>query len=252
MRLADGADGKQVVVKSYEGEDLHSNPAAVQHMRNELAIAGKLQHPNIIAPRSVVRRGDRVDVEMEYAPGGTLADVIKKAKYSKAGRLEESEARKVFSQLVEAVAYLHATGIVHGDIKPGNVLFDSEGTARLIDFGAASEASEVTDAVAVGTLAYMPPEALRPEPRDSRAGDVWSLGVLLFNLLDRGDHPFPAKDEAALRQAICTAELRLPAGAGASCTDLLRRMLNKGPRQRIRISDVQSHAWLHHGAARRG
>uniref|UniRef100_A0A7S4M3R1 Protein kinase domain-containing protein n=1 Tax=Prymnesium polylepis TaxID=72548 RepID=A0A7S4M3R1_9EUKA len=220
-------------------------------MRSELALAGKLSHPHIIAPRSVVRRGDHVEVEMEYAPGGSLSDLLKRVKYGPTGRLDEVHARRIFSQLVEAVAYLHANGVVHNDIKPPNVMFDGAGAARLIDFGNATRAAEVRDAILIGTPAYMPPEAFRPEPRDSRVGDVWSLGVLLVNLLSAGEFPFVGRDEDAIKHAICSAPPGIPDGVSAAGAELVRRLLTKAPKDRPAIGDVRADAWMRGAPAER-
>ena len=246
VKLWTAENGEQVVVKSYEGSELEQNPLALQHMRSELALAGKLVHPNIIAPRSVCRRGNRVDVEMEYASGGSLADLVKRAKYN-AVALREGDARRLFKQLVEGVAYLHGAGVAHGDIKPGNVMLDARGVARLIDFGTASEVNGLTDKVAAGTLAYMSPEAISGGKHDPKAGDVWALAVVLCNLLDHGGFPFEGKDEEALRHHICTAAPRLPAAADASCRALLGAMLNRTAAQRAPIDSVRAHPWLGQG-----
>ena len=244
VQLRTAENGEQVVVKSYEGSELEQNPLALQHMRSELALAWKLSHPNIIAPRSVVRRGDCVHVEMEYAAGGSLADLLKRAKYN-AVALSDVDARRLFKQLVEGVGYLHGVGVAHGDIKPGNVMLDARGVARLIDFGTAQAGvTGLTDEVAAGTLAYMCPEAISGGQRDPKAGDVWALGVVLCNLLEQGAFPFEGKDEEALRHNICTAAPRLPAAADAACRALLGGMLNRTVTQRTPVEGVRAHPWL--------
>ena len=147
--------------------------------------------------------------------------------------------------MVDAIAYLHANELEHGDIKLGNVLLDGRHVARLIDFGTCRAASRPVGAALSGTLACMAPETLDGRPQyHGLPADVWSLGVLLYNLLSRGEYPFVGRDEEHLRENICTARLRLPEALSAPCQDLLDGMLAKDPKARLKIDDVARHPWV--------
>ena len=250
-------DGQQLIAKMY---DPTASPSTKQHLDNELALAGRLRHPNIIAPRRAVRLDDgRVELEMEYASGGSLGDYVKRAKYAAGGHrgLAEREAAALLFGLVDAVHYLHGNGVVHGDVKLGNAMID-RAVVRLIDFGTASVIQQAGTSPPpprlCGTLAYTPPEGLEaffaPDgasglaPADGRPGDIWALGVVLVNLLTLGDFPFAGRDEESLRAAISAGAPRLPAGLSESCAELLGSMLARDPRQRATAASVHRHPWL--------
>lgn len=246
VRCANGPDGQPVALKTYEG--LSANAAAAEHAQREAAFAGRLHHPNIIAPRAVRREGaDRVVIELEYAAGGTLGDMVKRAKYGVGGfRLHEPAIRGLFLGIADGVAYLHGKGICHRDIKLNNVLLDGEGKSRLVDFGCAREGAEcVCEGAVQGTIAYMSPEVLRGDPHDGKVADAWALGILLFNLVDMGEHPFgqDARTEAELKAEICSQPPRLPPHLPQGCCDLLRRLLDKDPARRLRAAEIRAHAW---------
>lgn len=153
----------------------------------------------------LVRR-DGPALLLEYAPGGSLA-----------GRLAGETAlppplrRAVFAQLLDAVGHVHAAGLVHRDLKPSNVLFAADGSVRLIDFGVSARVgSRGTLAPSweedhIGTLAYAAPEQLLDPARATHpAADLYSLGVLLYEMAS-GRLPFelePGDDEARLRERI--------------------------------------------------
>ena len=239
------AGGVRRAVKTYEP---NGDTMALRHLENELSLAGRIRHPNILGPDEVRRLGgDSVEIEMDYAAGGSLSDYLKRAKYSSRGgaALPETEAAALACGLVEALLYLHHHGISHGDVKLGNAMLDG-GIVRLIDFGTAVHEGGGAPAGArlPGTLACTSPEALDGAHADGRPADVWALGVLLYNLLCRGEYPFTGRDEAALRRSIQTATVKLPDGLTAACRDLLCRMFDKDTRSRITIAAVRTHPWI--------
>ena len=256
VSIVDVGSGKRQAVKTY---DPIRSPSCRQHLENEVALAGRLRHPNILAPLSIERLADgRVALTMDYASGGSLADYVKRAKYAARGPLMvEREAAALLFGVVEAVCYLHANGISHGDLKPGNAMLD-RGVVRLIDFGTASFAG--TPALP-GTLAYTAPEALESyfasnstlappaavaatKPRDALAADCWALGILLHNILTFGEFAFGGRDEAALARAIGADEPKLPAGLSEHCRMLLTSTLNKAPHARPRADALRRLPWL--------
>lgn len=178
---------------------------------------------------------------MEYAPGGSLADRL-------AGEraLAPEVRRTIFAQLVDAVEHVHAAGLVHRDLKPGNVLFTADNRLRLIDFGvSAAIGSRGTLAPSweeddVGTLAYAAPEQLAgPVSATHPAADVYSLGVLLYEMAS-GRLPFelePGEDEPRLRERIIAGGAvplrdRVP-GTSAALDDVVSAALAHDPRARI-------------------
>ena len=140
VRLENSPDGSSVAVKVYEhrvgspGSDLQRMHE--MHLANEVRLAGRLAHPHIIAPQEVRVGGSRTELTMEYAPHGTLEAYA--LRLGPVG-LPETDGRRLFSELVSAVQYLHGQGVAHRDVKLENVMLDVQWRARLIDFGSAHE-----------------------------------------------------------------------------------------------------------------
>jgi serine/threonine protein kinase len=133
--------------------------AQLQRLRLEIDIMRLLSHPGIVQLREVVDDADVLYLVMEYVDGGELQSYI-----TKRGRLEEAEARRIFRQVVTAVAYCHARNVIHRDIKHKNILLDRNCNAKLIDFGL-SNFSAVDEgglrSTFCGTPAYAAPEMVR-------------------------------------------------------------------------------------------
>lgn len=151
----------------------------------EYYIASMLDHPNIVKTTNCLTSEDQLLVVQEYAPGGELFDRI-----TKDYGMEEEDIRQIFSNLLDALEYMHAEGVVHRDIKPENVVLGKDMRAMLCDFGMA-EFSGQTVAHGPGTLPYMPPETLSSKKTYvvHPSQDMWSLGVVLYILLV-GDFPW--------------------------------------------------------------
>jgi hypothetical protein len=180
--VRDEKHGHEVALKMVARE----GRAAARAEREARAAAG-LRHVNCLRALALARDARHVYIAYEYVPGLTLREAMR------GGRLTDKEAIEAAAQLCDALAYAHARGIVHRDVKPSNVLL-AEGetlSVRLLDFGLAllPEAETLTAAGDVpGTLAYISPERLAGD-ESSSAADVWAVGVLLWEAL-AGQHPF--------------------------------------------------------------
>jgi len=210
----------------------------------EAQVLASLNHPNIAAIYGVEEHA----LVMELVEGPTLAERI-------AGRaMPIDDALGIARQMAEALGYAHDKGVVHRDLKPANIKITPEGTVKILDFGLAKAMS--TDASAsgpgeattlnsaatmagtiLGTAAYMAPEQARGQNVDRRA-DVWAFGVVLYEMLT-GERPFGGATVSDTLAAILTAAPdleRVPAGA----RPLLRRCLQKDPKQRLRdVGDAE-------------
>src|ERR671930_789317 len=160
---------------------------AGQRAEREAVVAARLRHERCLRAYACGSDTRHVYVVYEYAPGQTLRDALR------AGELRDRDAVEAGAQVLEGLAHAHARGVVHRDVKPANVLLvDGEGiSVRLLDFGLAQteDAETLTAAGDVpGTLAYIPPERLAGEV-SGPAGDVWAVGVVLWEAL-AGEHPF--------------------------------------------------------------
>jgi len=151
----------------------------------EAKAAGRLNHRNIITVYDVIRDEDLTYIVMQYVDGQSLQALIDSGKV-----FSPQEIIDLFRPISESLDYAHQNGIVHRDIKPGNILIDKNGHPFLADFGVARiETSTLTQAgTTVGTLSYMSPEQVKGEMVDGRS-DIFALGVILYELLS-GKKPF--------------------------------------------------------------
>ncbi|RMG88791.1 MAG: serine/threonine protein kinase [Candidatus Dadabacteria bacterium] len=170
-------------------KNLAEDPELRERFLRESHIIARLAHPNIIhvIDRGITRDG-RPFFVMEYVEGTDLARWIRE------GGLDANRRLDLMTQVCKALAYAHKNGVVHRDIKPGNILVDLDGNARVLDFGIAQFADEALggDAtgagVVMGTLAYMSPEQRVDSRAVTPASDIYSLGVVLYELF-AGEKP---------------------------------------------------------------
>jgi serine/threonine protein kinase len=154
----------------------------------EAIAQARLNHPNIVTIHSFEQQKDSYHIVMEYVEGKTLKGIIKET-----GKLPVKQALKIFSGLLEGMAYAHKKGVLHRDIKPANIYITSTGTVKIGDFGIAkvSGIDGLTRVgVTVGTLLYSSPEQIRGEKMGPTT-DIYSLGVTLYEMLT-GVQPFKA------------------------------------------------------------
>ncbi len=209
---------RAVAFKAVRGGD-HPDVRQERLLR-EAEAAARLSHPNIVTLYDVGRSPQGPYLILELLRGGTLAQRLRQ------GRLPVREALRVALEMAKGLAHAHAQGVVHRDVKPGNVFLCDDGQVKLLDLGMAHAFGHRT--FAGGTPAYMAPEQWRGAPEDERT-DVFAEGVVLFETL-AGTVPFP--DEGAARGPGVAPALDLPAAPGLS--ELLARMLAKDPVSRPR------------------
>ena len=192
--------GRRVAVKLLK-PSLANDPAFRTRFRREAQDAAKMAHPTIVrifdAGEESIRESNGAEtlvpfIVMEYVDGRLLKDVLAD------GPLEPAEATRIISQVLTALEYSHRAGVVHRDIKPGNIMITSSGQVKVMDFGIARAISESSATIAessaiVGTAQYFSPEQARGESVDART-DLYSTGIVLFELLTgrapfRGDNP---------------------------------------------------------------
>lgn len=180
----DSQNNRQVVVKVLPRQFTH-DPRFRGRFKREAEVVAQLKHPNIVPVYDYGEDGDTPYLAMGYMAGGTLAERIKR------GRLSVEEATEILTPIASALDFAHQKGIVHRDMKPGNILFDEQGQAYLSDFGIvklAEATQSFTGSAVVGTPAYMSPEQVKGGQIDGRT-DVYGLGIVLYEMLT-GDVPY--------------------------------------------------------------
>ncbi|XP_049328398.1 testis-specific serine/threonine-protein kinase 6 [Astyanax mexicanus] len=209
----------------------------------ELAVLKRIKHPHIVQVHEIIetRRG-KVYIVMEAAKTN-LSDKI----YT-VGHVSFDRAKQWFSQLLSAMVYLHQQDIAHRDLKSENVLLTADNRIKLADFGLAfvGEGFPNMTNTYCGTLQYTAPEVILGLPYDPMKSDVWSLGVILYEMVT-GDLPF---DTTNVRKLLELQHEPLPRvnllclRGGQSCYDLLCKMLQVNPQDRASMTEVTQHDWL--------
>lgn len=219
--------GRHVALKVMK-KSLGDNPDFVKSFRQEARSAAALNHPNVVQIYSFGQHDGQPYIVMELVSGGGLDELIDKQE-----RLDEVEALKIHIEVAEGLKAASAVGLVHGDIKPANILFGANGEAKVVDFGLASFIGQQREdeGQVWGTPYYIAPEKARKKKVDYRS-DIYSLGATMFHALS-GRPPF----DGATPLDVVLARLRSAAPDIASLREdvhpetaaMIARMLEREP-----------------------
>ncbi len=222
--------------------DLVRDPDAKRRFFQEARAASALDHANVCTIHDIEETPDgRVFLSMAYCDGETLKSRLER------GPMAPPEAARIVLQVSRGLARAHQSGIVHRDVKPGNIMVTAEGEAKLLDFGIAKLAGGGGDLTRTGTthgtVAYMAPEHVRGGDADERS-DVWALGVVLYEML-AGRRPFAGATDYDVLQAIVdqpVAPLTGLAGLSGNLEHVVGRALEKGRERRYANASDMAHA----------
>jgi serine/threonine protein kinase len=239
--------GRSVAIKLLPAA-FASDPDRLSRFRREAQLLASLNHPNIAHIYGLEESGDTRCIVMELIEGETLQARIKK------GPIPIDEALTIAKQIAEALEAAHEKGVIHRDLKPGNVMITGDGTVKVLDFGLAktydanpsnaslsnsptmSSMAATNAGVILGTAAYMSPEQARGKAVDKRA-DIWAFGVVVYEMVT-GRQLFQGEDQTVTLAAVVMKEPDF-AAAPARLRRVLERCLQKDPKKRLRdISGV--------------
>ena len=234
-RAHDGMIGRQVAIKLFSKE--LAKGEGRQRFLQEARVVGQLSHPSIITlhDMGIDEATQTPYLVMEFLDGQPLDRILEK------GSMPFSRACAIVAEVACALAAAHRKGVIHGDVKPANVLITDDGRVKLMDFGMARLASRDSGASPLlGTPAYWCPEQILGKPQDARS-DLFSLGVVLYEMVT-GQRPFDADS----LQAICGRVLSstpLPASHAnpsvpAGFDEVVARCLAKDPSTRYASADA--------------
>ncbi|KAM6581974.1 hypothetical protein CsatB_008976 [Cannabis sativa] len=225
-------------------KDKASDENDAQYMISERQILAKLNHPFIVQLKYSFQNKYRLYFVLDFINGGDLDYQLHRE-----GLFREDLARVYTAEIVSAISYLHQNGIMHRDLKPHNILLDSEGHVMVTDFGMAKQFDENTGRsnTFCGTDEYMAPEIVQGRDHD-KAADWWSVGILLFEMLT-GQPPFTGGNKYKIHQKIVKEKIKLPAFLSSEAHSLLKGLLKKDPRMRLGSgpnggNDIKRHKWF--------
>ncbi|KAL4176380.1 hypothetical protein KRP22_001323 [Phytophthora ramorum] len=219
-------------------------------VRQEMVLHAELQHPHVLHVESVFEDARNYYMVLEYCARRSLSAVVKTLP---GRRMDEQIGKKIFRQVVAGVVYLHASGVIHRDLKLANLLLDAEGQVKISDFGLAARLGG--DHVTMcGTPNFIAPEVLTADdaPYDETV-DVWSLGCILHCLL-LGKAPYEGRKVSETLENVANAgqnPLKFPEGFSSSASDLIKRLLTADPRGRPSAQQILLHPWLRESSQKR-
>ncbi|XP_051657817.1 SNF-related serine/threonine-protein kinase-like [Manacus candei] len=231
--------GQRVAVKVIDKSKLAGEAAG--QLLQEVRCMKLVQHPNVVRLYEVIDTHAKLYLILELGDGGDMFDHIMRHE----GGLAEPRAKHYFAQIVHAISYCHKLHVVHRDLKPENVVFFQEqGVVKLTDFGFSNRfqpGKMLT--TSCGSLAYSAPEILLGDEYDAPAVDIWSLGVILYMLVC-GHPPFQEANDSETLTMIMDCRYTVPPHVSAQCADLISRMLQRDPKQRASLEQIEGHTWL--------
>src|SRR5262245_54551101 len=248
-RAIDESLGRDVAIKVLPHE-FGGDPERLTRFKREARVLAALNHPNVGVIYGYEEQTDVRALILELVEGPTLADHIN------ASRLQTGDALAIGVQIAEGLEAAHEKGVIHRDLKPGNIKLTSDGRVKVLDFGLAKtfDASPLSDSSfatvtaemtqagkILGTTTYMSPEQARGDNVDKRT-DVWAFGCVLYEMLT-AHKPFGGQSVSEIFAGILEREPdweALPGDTPPRVRHLLRRCLEKNPRQRLRdIGDAR-------------
>ena len=231
--------GDFVAIKTIEKSCFQESAEDVLLMVRQTEVLKILKHRNLVNLYEIYESLKFVYLIMDYLPNGDLIEqIIKKKRY------QEQEALAIFSQLVDALYYMHKNEICHRDIRTEKILFDKKNKPKLVGFSYSTfytKGKKIRDSY--GSLCYACPEIIQNDYYNPELADVWSLGVVLYVMIC-GYLPFSEDDDNENRYLIINGKVDYPPEISNKVKDLLRHMLDIDPNKRYTFQKIIKHPWF--------
>ncbi|KMZ63290.1 Serine/threonine-protein kinase GRIK1 [Zostera marina] len=240
-------DGKPYAIKAFYKSRLSKvrvspSETAMTDVLREVSIMKTLQHPNIVNLIEVIDdpESDNLYLVLEFVDGKRICDAS-----ITTGGIGEYTSRQYLRDIIAGLMYLHAHNIIHGDIKPENLLVTKNGRVKIGDFGVSKAFEGNNDEIArsPGTPVFTAPECCTGSKYHGKAADTWALGVTLYCMIV-GFCPFISDCLQDVYNKIVYSPLDIPKQLDPNLKDLLKRLLCKDPKQRISLEMVANHPWV--------
>eukprot|EP01029_Cantina_marsupialis_P026325 TRINITY_DN704473_c0_g1_i1.p1 TRINITY_DN704473_c0_g1~~TRINITY_DN704473_c0_g1_i1.p1 ORF type:complete len:676 (+),score=228.14 TRINITY_DN704473_c0_g1_i1:108-2135(+) len=238
--------GQWIAVKQVKIPTASENTKEVIALEQEIDLLQALNHENIIGYKGTQRKGNRLNIFLEYASGGSIAHSI-----AKFGPFSEAVIRRYCYQILCGLDYLHANDIVHRDIKGSNILVD-HGVAKLADFGCSKRiVSSATQKLHtnIGTPQYMAPEMIKRADEETtevgydRKADIWSVGVVIIEMAT-GSPPWPQAPHAIYKLCMTEDIPKFPEELSDDAHDFLAQCFRRDPMHRPEANELLLHPFL--------
>ncbi len=237
--LSDRIEAMKVLLPNLEGD-----PGLADRFLNEIKVQATLDHPNIAKLHTAMRAGNQLVMVMEFVDGTPLSQILQR------GPLPPSSAAAYSAQVLDALAYAHARGVIHRDIKPANLMLAADGHIKLMDFGIARVQADkrlTQTGSTVGSLFYMSPEQIKGSDPDGRS-DLYSLGITMYEMVT-GRRPFLGDSDfqimsAHLQQAPM-APIEVIPGIPSGLSDIILMAIEKDPAARFQTAEAFRGALAH-------
>ena len=252
--IAQGAFGKVIHAKEKNTNKdisvkiidlLNADEKLTKKVKDEISILKKLDHENIVKFYGQIEKPNQLLIKMEYIKYGTLSEWMNKHK-----KVTEEEASLILKKVLSVIDYLHNNHICHRDIKPENIMLSRENdlnSIKIIDFGLSTQNFEsLYNSDYCGTFIYMAPEEIERKSYYLSV-DIWSVGILMYMLLNKGEHPFYHKGDSKedfINNLRSIKELKSKCKISYMAMNLLKKLLEPDPIKRYKATDALKHPWI--------
>ena len=236
-KVDEGGEAQTYAIKVIpKGNLVHEGDS--DRLQRELDTMAFLNHPNIVRLYDFFSDAKYFYLVLDYCKGGDLAEYLMSQP-----PLREQQVATVFRQIVAAIGFLHEHGVAHRDLKPQNILITTFPNIKVADFGLCGYIEDTKMKTFCGSPCYTAPECLNRVQYEGGPADVWSLGVILYEMVT-GHHPWNVTNIPKMVKQITSARYVVPSSVTPACDELIKGMLKLKPNERLSCERILGHPWM--------